>query len=220
MEYENFISGEMFALMTSDEIVCLKNLLDNVQKGDVCVDVGANKGFFSEAFLKKLNGTGKVYSIELMDFACEKFANKFGHWPNVRVINCAVSEEDGICKYYFGVDDSTNNIIGHTMGFDKCKEGGEIASRKLDTILSEEKNVKLIKIDVEGAENMVLKGMTETFKKTEYVFIECHLDKDWEETLEIMITRNNFEVYDASNLEKISIGFSRRYHILCKNPTI
>ena len=45
--------------------------------------------------------------------------------------------------------------------------------------LAFEEDIKMIKIDVEGAEGRVLKGMKEVAKRTEYLLLENHFDEDF-----------------------------------------
>jgi FkbM family methyltransferase len=191
-----------------------------INKEDVCVDIGANVGVYTKFFLRELKGTGMVYSVELFPKTFNELANEVLHWPNLKMVNCAISDVDGEVKYYLGSDNSTNNIIGHDMNFRENKEIGYIKSMRMDTLLEEEKHIRLIKIDVEGAEIQVLKGMTETFKKTDLIFLECHLDKDWPELAEMLMNQNDFEVFIIGSDKMVSIDDPRPYHALCKRKGV
>ena len=187
-----------------------------IQKNDVCVDVGANEGYYTKFLTKELDGTGKVYSIELFPETFRTLVSELGDQPNLEIINCAASDSDGFVKYYRGRDSSTNNIIGHDMDYNKNEEAGEIRSMKLDTILQSEPRIKFIKIDVEGSENMVLRGMGETLKKTDIIFLECHLDEHWKETANILLVENDFEIFRLEDMKPLSIEDPRAYNVLCK----
>lgn len=191
-----------------------------IRKDDICVDVGANLGIYTKFFLNELKGTGTVYSIELFPQTFKELSVEISHWPNLRMFNCAASDKDGMVKYYRGSDSSTNNIIGHDMNFSKNKEAGEIQSMKLDTILADEPHIRMIKIDVEGAEIQVLKGMSETFGKTDFIFLECHLDKDWPDLARILIEENDFEVFVIGTENSVSAQDPRPYHAFCKRKGV
>ena len=205
--------------MTSESEI-FEILAKYIGKEDVCVDIGANVGIYTKLFLKELKGTGTVYSVELVPQTFNILVNDFGHWPNLKIVNCAISDIDGEIKYYAGRDSCTNNIIGHDMEFTKNNEIGQIKSMTMDTLLKEEKHIRLIKIDVEGAETQVLRGMTETFKKTDLIFLECHLDKDWPELAKILIEENDFEVFRMGSDELVSINDRRPYHAFCKRKGV
>ena len=205
--------------MTSESEI-FEILAKHIGKEDVCVDIGANVGVYTKLFLRELKGTGKVYSVELVPQTFNTLADELNHWPNLKMENCAISDIDGEIKYYAGKDSCTNNIIGHDMDFKKSNEIGQIKSMTLDTLLKEEEHVRLVKIDVEGAEIQVLKGMSETFKKTDFIFLECHLDKDWPELAKILIEENDFEVFIMGTEELVSINDPRPYHAFCKRKGV
>lgn len=188
-----------------------------LEKNQIYVDIGANIGVYTEFFLKELKGTGKVYSIELFPQTCELLSSKYGHWQNLQIINCAANDFDGTVPFYYGVDDSTHNIIGHDCEFKKNQLAGEIKSMKIDTLLSQEDHIRLIKIDVEGAEISVLKGMKETLLKTDFIFLECHLDKDWPEVAQILTEENKFEIFEITTGTQMTKNDKRPYLSICKN---
>ena len=73
----------------------------------------------------------------------------------------------------------------------------------------------MIKIDVEGAEGRVLKGMKEVAKRTEYLLLENHFDEDWEEIREILIEEYDFTCYNIETDTLINMTSKRPYQCLC-----
>jgi FkbM family methyltransferase len=133
--------------------------------------------FIQIFFLKTIGNTGKIYSIELHPQTANILTNRFNNYDNVFVFNNAICDKNEMIDYYAGVDSFTNNIIGHDMNYKKNVKIGEISGTTLDNLLRNENHIRLIKIDVEGSELSVLKGMKKTIKKTDYVLLECHLDE-------------------------------------------
>lgn len=191
-----------------------------IEKGDVLVDVGANQGVYTDFFKRLIGDDGKIYTIELHPQTFKILTEKYLNEKNIILKNKAVSDKCGIVDFYLGVDSFTNNIIGHDMNFKSNKKGGEIESITLDKLLENEERIKLIKIDVEGAEKLVLKGMEKTISKTDYIFIECHLNEDWDEISDILFDKHNLHCTNISGNKIASRKGGRIYQCLCKRKNI
>jgi len=175
--------------MDSNDIKVNEFLRQFINENDVLVDVGANNGTYTEFFKYQLNGTGKIYSLELHPKTFLNLKNKFSNDLNVVCFNVAVSNEDGECTYFSGKDSFTHNIIGHDMDYKPNSSLGTIKSIRLDTLLNDETEIDLIKIDVEGAEYLVLEGISGIINKTKHILVECHLDEDWEKIRKKLISQ-------------------------------
>lgn len=187
------------------------NKLSLINLGDTVVDVGACHGDYTSFFLRCLGATGKVYSIELMPQTYSFLEMRFGHFKNVEFINAAVSDKTGIEDVYVSDTNETNNIIG---GYGQ--KVGEIRSITLDELLLNEKEISLIKIDVEGAELKVLKGMADVLKKTNTILLEVHYDDIWPEIRKILLEDNGFDCYNVESDEKLTMSSNRPYQCLCR----
>jgi FkbM family methyltransferase len=187
-----------------------------IEKGDVLVDIGANQGIYTDFFKRLINDDGKIYTVELHPQTFKSLVGKYANEKNIILENKAVSDKCGVVNFYLGVDSFTNNIIGHDMNFKTNEKGGEIESITLDKLLENEKHIKLIKIDVEGAEKMVLSGMKETIKKTDYVFVECHIDEDWVEISNLLLNEYNLHCTDIKGERVASREGGRLYQCLCR----
>lgn len=202
--------------MDSNDLKTINTLSKIVKENDVVVDVGANQGDYTEKFMTFLNGTGKIYSIELHPSTFNDLFFKFSEVPNIKVLNYAVTNVDSKITYYKGVDSYTHNIIGHDMSYNKNPSLGEIQGIRLDSLLKDEPKIKLIKIDVEGAEYLVLQGVSGILDKVDYIFIECHLDEDWESIKNLLIRDYNLECENLITGDFIDNTSGRAYHCLCK----
>jgi FkbM family methyltransferase len=191
-----------------DKIKCL------VSEYDVLVDIGANKGDYTEFFINITDDKSRVYSVELHPDTFNTLVNKFSHNKNVILHNNAICDKNELIDFYSGVDSFTNNIIGHDMNYKPNNKIGKIQGITIDELLKNENNIKLIKVDVEGAELSVLKGMIKTFKKIEYLLIECHLDEHWNEIKDILL--ENFICENIISGELINERSNRSYQCLCK----
>jgi FkbM family methyltransferase len=202
----------------------LKNfelLSELIEKNDIVVDVGANNGIYTDFFKSKLGGTGKIYSFELSPKTFNRLKSKYTDDENIIVTNCAISNVDGELTYYLGLEDSLDNILGHDVSYRINQPAGKIKSNRLDTILKNEELIKLIKIDVEGAELFVLEGLKNIIDKVDNILVECHLSKDWEKIKETLIVEYDLDCINnsadfLSEEKKITQNSPISYQCFCR----
>jgi FkbM family methyltransferase len=138
--------------------------------GDVFVDIGANIGYDSLLAASRVGATGKVVAIEAAprtfrllqeNLARNSFAS------NVRAVNLAVSERPGKLDLY---DYSDDNCGAATTLASRAEEWRELYGEQHGTFVAsvdalplreiltpdELQRVRLIKMDVEGAEPEIL----------------------------------------------------------------
>jgi|TARA_R110000824_G_scaffold4975_1_gene23309 FkbM family methyltransferase len=201
--------------------VCLTHISKIINfNDDVVVDVGANLGEYTEYFSSCLKGSGTIYSIELHPNTYQSLLSRFSTKPNIKIFNNAVSDTNGEITYYLGIDSFQHNIIGHDMGYKDRPVGGTVEAITLDSLLANEDKVRLIKIDVEGAELSVLKGMSSTINKTDYILVENHLDEDWEEIRSLLLDTYNLSCMNLMTMEEMTEDTPRVYQCLCKSKSI
>jgi FkbM family methyltransferase len=202
--------------MDNNDIINFSKIKNLINQNDVLVDVGACLGDYTNFFSDIIGDTGKIYTIELHPTTAETLRNRFLNKSNILIINNAVSDKKEMVSYYAGHDSHTNNIMGHDMEFRPYNKIGDVESTTLDDILVNEEKIKMIKIDVEGAEKLVLKGMDETIKKVEYLLVECHLNEDWGEIRDVLL--NKFKLSCKNNItdSEITIESPRPYQCFCK----
>jgi FkbM family methyltransferase len=152
------------------------------------VDVGANVGSYSLKIAQDYKYRGvKVIAIEAhpenYKALCRNIElNSFKH---IKAINKAVSDHKGLVTMYerFHIENrvrsdfySLCNTFLHETNF--VRNGGktlQVESDTLDNILAMD-NPSVMKIDIEGAEILALKGATNTLKQLRKVILEVHGD--------------------------------------------
>lgn len=132
--------------------------------GDVFIDVGAHIGKYSLQVAEKVGKEGLVIAIEPMPECYEALEenillNKFN---NIIPLNCAAWDKDSTLKLFIG-DSTGTNSIKFNMGLGHL----DVKARALDNLLEEMKveRVEWIKIDVEGSEYEVLRGLVKTLEE-------------------------------------------------------
>lgn len=182
---------------------------------DTVIDIGANTGTYTNFFKNFISEEGKIFCYDISEF-CINILKSLQFPENIIIEHLAISNKDEKIKTFhggiFGVHGC--NIIGFNAAETKTELMGEVESKRLDSIFDSDTKIKLIKIDVEGAENMVLEGMEKIADNVELILLECHHQKDWKQTIEY-INKYKFKVYDfQSNLILDELPENRLYQIL------
>jgi FkbM family methyltransferase len=127
--------------------------------GKIFVDVGANVGIYTLVASKLVGAAGRVLAFEPtpQTFAGLRRNIALNRLGNVLTFPVALSEETGTAWLYYGSDPVRNSL-----GRDPCTEGEceRVALESLDQVLQQAgvEHVDVLKIDAEGAEELVLRG--------------------------------------------------------------
>jgi FkbM family methyltransferase len=138
-----------------------------VREGDVVLDVGANIGYFTLIFARVVGPRGRVLAFEPdpANFAILERNITLNDYHNVTAIPLALSDTAGpVALYMSEFNRAHHRIVASTDAI------GTIAvdSTTLDQYLeSYDGAVDFIKIDVEGAEAMALRGMRGVIRRTQ-----------------------------------------------------
>lgn len=142
--------------------VILAHTLFQDTLGDI-VEIGANIGTETIGFSDVLINKGHVHAFEPLPTnieALKRLENK-----NIIVHSCALSRENGFAN--FKVPPKTSSGEGKIISDHSVTSGNEfikVQIRVLDDHMLTFKNVKLIAIDTEGHEPLVLEGSINTIK--------------------------------------------------------
>ena len=154
-----------------------RGLLDNIEKGDVVWDVGANIGLYTELFLDKVGDNGEVFAFEPSPGSIKELKNIFDGCDNVHIDNCALGELNGSANMLFDEDPTSvvNRIVEHPQIADNIQK---IRVMSGDSLVKDGqyKAPNVIKIDVEGHELSVINGMSNILNSVSVrcVGIEVH----------------------------------------------
>ena len=147
------------------------NLTDFISRrlrpGDTFIDVGANVGYFTLLAAKLVGPEGTVVAIEASPstYAALRTSIEANQATNVRALNVAAFDcETTVPIYYLPEEEFTSGAsIFRTIG----PQEAIVPAKPLVTILSasELSKARLIKIDVEGAEERVVAGLLQGAEK-------------------------------------------------------
>jgi FkbM family methyltransferase len=140
------------------ELIYLEKLLT---RGGVFVDVGACFGVYALAASSIVGTEGKVVAFEPAAEASSVLQRniQLNHSNNVTAFRMALADQDAILRLYHHPDASRNSLGSRAQ---TNQEFEEVQTRTLDEVLHEIglSHVDVIKMDVEGAEELVLRGAT------------------------------------------------------------
>lgn len=140
-------------------------------QGDVVVDLGAGFGNEVVVFSRLVGASGRVIAVEAHPgtFACLQETVRRSGCGNVSAAHYAIGESDGTLR----IADDAAHVANSVM-----TEGPsiEVPARSLDSLAAELAidRIDLLKINIEGAERDVMKGMAGIAPRTRHIVIECH----------------------------------------------
>jgi FkbM family methyltransferase len=158
------------------------------------IDIGSNRGQFIDMILKA-RPQSNIYTFEanpkFNEYLCRKYASN----NNIRIFNVAISSKNEIKEFYFNVFDETSSFERLNFNSNYLKKKSRVLGVKPQKIISDSKpiecktldyiiencasakSIDLVKIDVEGHEIEVLKGLSKD--KSRYIKriqLEFHFD--------------------------------------------
>lgn len=149
-------------------------LIENLQPKSFFLDVGAHYGFFS-LLAAEIAQHGRVYSFEPSEGAFKILKSNTENLKNVEIFNLAVSNNSKRIEFYEfdNLYAEYNSTQIEQFKEEKWFKEGSVKKKKVDSIsLSDfiaDKNIlpHIIKIDVEGFEDVVIEGLVKYLNSAE-----------------------------------------------------
>lgn len=143
----SILSYGLYDLALSEAIYRLTN------KASLCVDVGANIGYFSSLFAKY---GGTVYAFEPHPVIYDRLKKNCASLVNTQCLSLALDEKAGEADLYIPSNFDSNEGIASLQPMVNSRVV-KVKTKTFDEIFPSER-VDVMKIDVEGHEISVLKG--------------------------------------------------------------
>lgn len=135
--------------------------------GTTAVDVGANYGGHTFNLLRAVGPAGRVIAVEADPQIAEQLRSWERHHPNLTVVNAAVLDRAGEVTFRVAAEQKGYGSILVRPHVDVAVERlVTVPATTLDTLLATEAgSVAFIKVDVEGAELLVVAGAEQTLRE-------------------------------------------------------
>jgi len=168
-----------------------------VQPGNVCLDIGANVGWYTTLMARLVGPYGKVVAFEPHPRTFSLLERNASHHTNVILVNKAASDRRCQIKVYDNPSGSGRTSIfpdsaSASSGLNGLKaelyprarewrqESFEVEAIPIDEVLQSFgiSSVNFVKIDIEGAEILALRGMKDTLQHSQQVSLLIEYNPD------------------------------------------
>jgi FkbM family methyltransferase len=142
------------------------------RSGDVVFDIGAGIGAETLLFSRLVGPTGRVVSLEPHPRTYARLAKlcKANRLTNVVHLQVAAGDADGELV----ISDVEHYL--HNTVLEPGSGGLKVSARRIDTIAPELgiTSIDLLKMNIEGAEQLAIRGSEGIIEATRHVCISCH----------------------------------------------
>lgn len=204
----------------------------SLKPGDVFVDVGANIGWHSLVAASRVGAAGRVHAFEPVSSTFDELASNIAlnHFDQVVMHKFGLSDCDGVVDIFGNKDsDSGGNSLIHGEGYSILEK---IRIRRGEDVLTElgVDRIDLLKVDVEGAEIMVLRGLQRFFDEgriramlLEINPIHLHAAKSSPQEIFDFVVAQGFSVADVRTPDKSMSklhDYGRLMNICCQHKAL
>lgn len=158
--------------MTEIEKKNVLNLFPYFSKNPIVFDVGSNKGMWSDAVV---NNVSELHLFEPNEILLHYTMAKYDCLPNVIYNEVALGNQKGTTEftYFINENNGLSNIIGNPKWDYLPWKKKKVKATTLDLYWKgRTENIDFLKIDVEGAELMVLNGAYQLLIDKRFKFIQ------------------------------------------------
>lgn len=185
LRFNSAHSNPAYTLGTN-ELPVQAALAKHIRPGSVFYDIGANVGFFSVLGAQLVGAAGKVYSFEPVPENASAIRHNLNlnHFQNVTLVEKAVAEADGQAELL---------VTSYSGGATLASAGSPPDVQRTITVdvISIDSGLKqglwdapdVVKVDVEGAELSVLRGMADTLRRCRPILV-YEVDDERQEALD------------------------------------
>lgn len=168
------LTDDLYHVLPSREAKVVSTMRERLTSGSAFVDAGANIGFFTVLASNLVGPSGQVFAIEMMPETTARLRDHVAsnQLENVTVLQFALSDRGGdmttaiVPRGKYGQASIARSIR------DSDVERVTVRTATLDELLPSDMPIDLLKMDLESAEYLALKGARQVLERTHAVIIE------------------------------------------------
>tara|TARA_E500000178_G_C16994219_1_gene742348 strand:- start:582 stop:1454 length:873 start_codon:yes stop_codon:yes gene_type:complete len=205
----------------------------NFFKTDIIVDIGANIGYWSLIRYLNIHEIKKIFCFEPSKISFNYLSQNLKYYNNCKVFNIGFGNSNDIKKLSFPYWENKKSYRIQNLGLRSIHGGTnilseEISIKKFDDFYKnlEIENISVfIKIDTEGYEFEVLKGMQDFIINSKKIIFEIefntdiynNISKDLNNEILNYLKKNNFDAYSFKDNQITKINYSQINNAIYKN---
>jgi FkbM family methyltransferase len=189
--------NQLAMLTGSYDIILQEFLRKHLRAGDTVIDGGANVGFISAVAASNVGQSGEVHGFEPLTECYARLQVLASLNPQFHFFfnNAALGEKDGILPIFCPEGDARNATLISGKDYTDARQ---VPVKRLDDYIAAHvrspEKIRVIKLDVQGFEFLVLRGLEKFFTDTSFrPVIACDM-KPWE-MRNIGYTLDDFDRY-------------------------
>jgi FkbM family methyltransferase len=183
----------------------LKMAGELVRPGMAVWDLGANVGLFAFAAAFAAGPPGRVLAVEADGFLAALLKRSAGEAPAsyapVEVLSAAVAETPGVAEFCIAKRGRAGNHLQSVPGSTQTggtREVRRVAAVTLDGLLDRYPAPQVVKIDVEGAELLCLRGARRLLREVRPVLL-CEVAEENAAEAGDLLRGHGYALFDAAN---------------------
>jgi FkbM family methyltransferase len=199
------VVGRSIAAMGIYDLCVSETLWRIIDKGETCVDVGANIGYMTCLMAHRVGPNGKVVAFEPHPCIYQRLSNNVrnwnleNNWNQVKISSLAISDHSGQAQLIVPTDFHLNQGTASLMlSSDKFESSiGRQIEVETDTLdnLFNDLTIELLKIDVEGHEINVLLGAEELLRKNRIRDVIFEEHKSYPNPVSEFLKEKGYSIY-------------------------
>lgn len=187
MDFEMYLNPENMGLDLKENSIHKQLILDRIREKratlimkefiepeDIILELGANIGYYVLIESSNLSDKGFIYAIEPGQDNVQLLKKniKLNNIKNIEIYELAMSDKKGISKLYLNRASNFYSLINDT----NTSRYIEVPTNTVDNFLKNKKHITFLRMDIEGYEVEVIKGMKKTLKDKNFkkLFVEIH----------------------------------------------
>lgn len=149
------------------------------------IDGGANRGSFTDAFLL-LHRPKRLILVEAIPELAEKLRTRYAGKPGISIVSAALSDKIGEAKFEINRSEASSSLLPidprNTEWFSRdlrVARTVQVPTMTLSALLEKEglQTVDLLKLDLQGAERLVLAGGADVLERVRVIYTEIFFEQ-------------------------------------------